>query len=508
MLTSKEVLEKTGISRATLNNYIGCGIVPKPQVLAPEPRDGAAPRIGYFPEEVVERIGQVRRLKRDGWSMARIIEHFTTGGSAVAQLAASVRASPGAAVPSPSPSQTAADAMPRLSIDEIEYPAYLVNPSFEMVWSNDAARSGALADFQHLSAAANAGGIFKYLLRGRSAHDAESDDRLLSFHLALAKERGANLSSLCRDVPPEQAVRLERLYNQADPPEFGLVSHAYLSMSGPGAPRAVCLYAVQFHQGTLFVYVPGTAHTHRDLAIEDLVHKRLPVLTNVAVLVTDLQHSFRIWSELPPEEYFELINEIWSAADPILRRHHGIQGKHAGDGMVCYFFPQPDSDYVWNAVLAAQEMRDAMRAVSKAWQARKGWTTALYLNCGLNEGQEWSGSFQSASRTEFTLLGDTIHHAVRMAELARSGAIWATKNLIGKLTAGERQRLKYGVRRKSSDGQDIFVSAVFSDAQHMADPAIGSGDPPRDIARLPITEIVDITSPQPRSGRTAGFGAI
>ena len=49
LLTSKEVLEACGISRATLNNYISCGIVPRPEVLPPEPSDGAAPRIGYFP---------------------------------------------------------------------------------------------------------------------------------------------------------------------------------------------------------------------------------------------------------------------------------------------------------------------------------------------------------------------------------------------------------------------------------------------------------------------------
>ena len=80
--------------------------------------------------------------------------------------------------------------MPRLSIDAIEHPAYLVNHSFELAWSNAAARSGALADFQHLAATADAGSVFKHLLQGRSAHDLESRDRLLRFHLALACPAG------------------------------------------------------------------------------------------------------------------------------------------------------------------------------------------------------------------------------------------------------------------------------------------------------------------------------
>ena len=50
MLTSKEIIERTGISRATLNNYIASGLVARPQVLPPGPEHGAAPRIGYFPD--------------------------------------------------------------------------------------------------------------------------------------------------------------------------------------------------------------------------------------------------------------------------------------------------------------------------------------------------------------------------------------------------------------------------------------------------------------------------
>jgi class 3 adenylate cyclase len=506
LLTSKEVLEKTGISRATLNNYIGWGIVPKPQVLPPQPQDGAAPRIGYFPDEIVERIAQVQRLKSEGWSMARITERFAAGPQPSSQPDSPAPASRVTPTAAPHAVQAAPNATPRLSIGEIEHPAYLVNESFEVVWSNAAARSGALADFQNLTAAADSGSVLRYLLQGLSAHDAESRRALLRFHLAQARERGTTLFSLCRQVPPEQVGTLESLYQEVGEPEFGLVSHVYLALAGEGAPRPVCLYAVQFREGTLFVYLPGSNGAHRDLVVEDLVRKRRPMLTQVAVLVTDLQNSSRIWSELPPEEYFELINDIWSAADPIFRRHHGAQGKHAGDGMVCYFFPRPDSNYVWNALLAAHEIRAAMRAVSQAWQARKGWTTELYLNTGLNEGQEWLGSFQSASRTEFTMLGDTITHAARMSDFARSGAVWATKNLVGKVSADERQRLKYGVRRRNSEGDEVFVSAVFSDVERLADG--GLDDRLREIARLPITEIVEIASPERRAGRPTGSAPI
>ncbi len=497
MLNSKEILEKTGISRATLNNYISCGIVPKPEVLPPDPRDGAAPRIGYFPDEVLQRITEIQRLKREGWSMARITEHFTgqplTAGNATA-VAARSPAVPGA------PER---EAMPRLTVEEIVHPAYMVNYNFELIWFNAAARGGVLGNFDQLPADTESRNIFQYLLRSGFLRDREE---ILRFHFGIAKQRAPKSSffNLCRAVPREALGTLERLYNEAESPDSRLINQTFIT--GEAADdAAVCLYAVQFREGILFVHAPGdggsddllTLLARRDLVIRDLVRKRLPVLTHVAVLVTDLQQSTKICSELPPEEYFELINQIWSVVDPIFRRHYGTYGKHAGDGMVYYFFPQPDCSYVWNALLAAYEVREAMRRLSKEWQLRKGWANELYLNTGLNEGQEWLGTFQSATHVEFTVLGDTINHAARLSDFARFGEVWATKNLIGKLTVEERQQLRYGVRRKTSEGQDIFVASTYSTVANLTDLNTGKGEKLKDIALLPITEITEIKDSAP-----------
>src|SRR3954470_23552397 len=70
-------MERTGISRATLNNYIASGLVPRPQVLPPGPEHGAAPRIGFFPDDTVARVEEIQRLKGQGWSIARISEHLS-----------------------------------------------------------------------------------------------------------------------------------------------------------------------------------------------------------------------------------------------------------------------------------------------------------------------------------------------------------------------------------------------------------------------------------------------
>lgn len=74
-------MERTGISRATLNNYIASGLVARPEVLPPGPDDGDAPRIGYFPDDTITRIEAVQRLKREGWALSRIGEYLARGGA-------------------------------------------------------------------------------------------------------------------------------------------------------------------------------------------------------------------------------------------------------------------------------------------------------------------------------------------------------------------------------------------------------------------------------------------
>ena len=72
LVTSKEVLSVSGISRATLNNYIKMGIIPRPVVQKPIAGMEGVKKIGYFPRTVLDRIKSVRELKGKGHSMEDI----------------------------------------------------------------------------------------------------------------------------------------------------------------------------------------------------------------------------------------------------------------------------------------------------------------------------------------------------------------------------------------------------------------------------------------------------
>ncbi len=485
MLTSKEILEKTGISRATLNNYISVGILPRPAVRTLESVQGEARRIGYFPAEVVERIRDVQRMKERGMSMAEIAANLGARSEAPA-------------APQESPPAGAAEGL-KLTVDSIAHPAYMVNFNFELTWLNDAARRSVLGGIETLPSHTEARNIFRFLLQ------AGAGEELMRFHFSLVKRRAPNTGffTLCKDAPADRLGALERLYQETEPQPFQTIAEALVSAPDAQGRRVPhYLYAAQFREGILFVYTEGGPGSdsllallaRRDIVIRDLSRKRLPVLTNLAVLVADLQGSVKICSELPPEEYFELVNQIWTEMEPIFRRFYGTYGKHAGDGMVYYFFPQPDCSYVMNAVVAAHEMRDVMRRISKDWQLRKGWTNELYLNTGLNEGQEWLGVVQAASHVEFTVLGDTINHATRLSDFARYGATWSSKNFMGKLSTADRQRVKFGIRRSAEQGREIFVASTYATVGSLADLSVGRNEKLKDIAAVPVTEIVEVAA--------------
>jgi len=503
MITSKELLDKTGISRATLNNYIARGLLTRPVVASPEVRGGNRPRqIGYFPDDALARVGQILKLKQEGLSMDEIasriapqdVPNLPTPAPHPAAGSAQVISHPAAATKQPLV----------VTIDQMPHPAYMVNHRFEVVWFNDKARGTLGGALSQLAARTEERSIFRLLLANEDANSHPSRDELLRLNIALAKER-MELATISQPLQPIAAAKihlLERLYAETSPVTAAPVVELPVRLKEVSGNRVedYCAFASYFREGILVILVPLGEDANallqllsrRDAVIRNLLSKRLPTLTDLAVLVTDLQESVKICSELPPEEYFELINQIWSAAGAVFRKYYGTHGKHVGDGMVYYFFPQPDCNYIMNAVVCAQELKGVMSRISKDWQLRKKWTTELYLNTAMNEGQEWLGTFQTATTVEFAVLGDTINHTARLSDFARHGTVWATKNFIGKIPANERPRVKFGIHRAGPDGQHTFVESTYSRMGNLIDLNSGRYEKLKDISGLPVTEIVDV----------------
>ncbi|HUW26471.1 MAG TPA: adenylate/guanylate cyclase domain-containing protein [Gallionella sp.] len=504
MLSSKELIDATDISRATLNNYISLGLLSKPVVSNPGGGAGGPRQLGFFPDDSIGRIRDIQRLKREGYSMAKIAARLDASSqSGETQVPRSTTAPPSPplaanlqSIPAGKANEINVPSGLRVTIEDIAFPAYMMNHSFELVWFNDAARDCIFRSLDKLPPTSEGRNLFRLLAADGVAPDTTD---LLRFHVGLAKGRlnPERFADGCHGVSPEAFTWLQNTYAAAvaEPPQP--VSDGLVTLAD-GISRA---YVSLFREGIFVVLTPQDHGAdsmleflgRRDEVIRGLLQRRLPVLTDLAVLVADLQGSVRICSELPPDEYFNLINDIWAAMGPIFRKYHGTYGKHVGDGMVYYFFPQPGSNYLLNALACATEMREEIKHLSKRWQLQKNWLNELYLNTGITDGQEWLGTFRTNTSVEFVVLGDTINQAARISDFARFGGIWATKSLIGKLPQELRKRVRFGVHRKTDNGREVFVPTSFATVASLADATEDANCKLRDIATVPITEIVDVT---------------
>lgn len=383
-----------------------------------------------------------------------------------------------------------------LNLDDDRILAYMVNNNHELIWFNEAARSQ-LFGFASLHPSSEMRNIF--LLLG--SLPCGVDRELLTLHAGLAKPHltRIRLAHALRLADDDQAEETLKLFEAA--PTFASQGSVHFDYARPDAKgreqnwQAICIF---FREGILCAHVPaeaadevlGNGLGHRGDLIRQLAHRQTPMLTPLGVLVADLQNSVKICAELLPQDYFTLINQIWQTIGPIVRQYRGQVAKHAGDGMVAYFFPHPDGHYLADATACALDIKTAMLRLSREWQIERRWANELYMNIGLHEGQEWLGAVQLGDSVEFTALGDTINTASRLCDFAQFGTIWASKSLVTRLQAETDTILEFGVERDMDGNRRQFVPQSFVQISSLQEADMPSKW--RDLGTLAMTEVVGV----------------
>ncbi|NNG06204.1 MAG: hypothetical protein HKM90_00605 [Desulfobacteraceae bacterium] len=241
LISSKDLLEKTGISRATLNNYIKVGIIPRPIVLGPSKGMPKVSRIGYFPRAVAERIEIVKILKREGHSMQDIAGRFRN-------------------IPETRPSDTKTEVsgeQPELTLEDISSPAYLLNHNFEIEWINREAELTLFAQPVSLSRDLQSRNIFKVLFNWEFHNHVQNWEDLLGFHMSFAKSKlsRAWIEQLFTGISDTQSSVLKKLYDEV--PTFSQQGPKFTSIKlslGDGATHPYSVHTMSFKEGILFVY--------------------------------------------------------------------------------------------------------------------------------------------------------------------------------------------------------------------------------------------------------------
>ncbi|MFS8478006.1 MAG: adenylate/guanylate cyclase domain-containing protein [Micromonosporaceae bacterium] len=140
----------------------------------------------------------------------------------------------------------------------------------------------------------------------------------------------------------------------------------------------------------------------------------------VTVLFGDLS-DFTAWAEdLDPERVGAVTDRVLAALAGAVKTFGGHVDKLTGDGIMAVFgAPVAHEDDAERAVRAALAMQ---RAVRRVLDDERGGGAPLGLRVGLNTGDVVAG-IQAA--LEYTVIGDTVNTAARLADAAAIGAVYA-----------------------------------------------------------------------------------
>jgi class 3 adenylate cyclase len=133
----------------------------------------------------------------------------------------------------------------------------------------------------------------------------------------------------------------------------------------------------------------------------------------LCVLFSDIRNFTGRSEKLPPEAVITLLNDYFSEMAEAIHKHGGTLDKFIGDGIMAFFgapatMPCPEK----NALECAQEMLIRLEAVNRKLVSRG--MEPVSIGIGLHSGDAVVGHVGSASRHEYTAIGDVVNTASRL----------------------------------------------------------------------------------------------
>jgi len=163
-------------------------------------------------------------------------------------------------------------------------------------------------------------------------------------------------------------------------------------------------------------------------------------LTETSILFADIVGFTARCESLPPEEVAAFLNQFFSIAADVIFKHGGTLDKFIGDAVMAFFgAPLPQDDHAERAVRSAVELLQALKVWNEEREAEG--LDRIEVRVAVNSGPVVVGDIGSATRVDYTVLGNTVNVTARLEEhVAKPGTIVVgetTRAAIGDLFATE-----------------------------------------------------------------------
>jgi class 3 adenylate cyclase len=137
----------------------------------------------------------------------------------------------------------------------------------------------------------------------------------------------------------------------------------------------------------------------------------------VTVMFTDIRGFTRLAEDLGANETAALLNQHFSRLSACIEAEGGTVDKFIGDAVMAFWgAPELQDDHAARALAAARRIARAAAEDNRARSARG--EPPVRVRVGLHTGPVVVGNIGSASRLNYTIVGDTVNIAQRIEELA------------------------------------------------------------------------------------------
>ena len=159
--------------------------------------------------------------------------------------------------------------------------------------------------------------------------------------------------------------------------------------------------------------------------------------SDVTVLFSDIRGFTSLSENMSAEEVTNILNEYFSAMEPIVRKYNGIINKFIGDAIMAIFGePIADDNHPANAVKCGYEMLLKVQELQKKWKEEG--KPEIKIGIGINTGEVFIGNIGSENRMEYTVIGDTVNLASRLESYNK---VYKTSMLISQSTYDSTKEL-------------------------------------------------------------------
>ena len=395
----------------------------------------------------------------------------------------------------------------KLSTEDIDHPAMIIDNQLRVAWCNSAAADKIF----HFATKANNGsvkpGLFDLLFDTGFRRSVDNWRSWLAFFVEQFRMivPFENFQHAIEQMAPAKRNIVRPLFDLhagSPAPVESLSSGTLRQLLTSGDIVTFNLVAADFNIGRLIIFEPiesgklkNSVYSkhHIEHSIRNVRRYPNPVQLSYCILSAELDRPEVFKLEMLDDAYSAMINAIWKKCISILESYGGVFGKHSDNGFYGYFLPgDAFENQVQPVIECSLDIRSQIAQISREYKLRRSWSHEIALNMGLHRENGFISILGSSSGDIPSSFGKGLRLSTFLSSLAHGGQILATKSFFDRMPPDVMEKLRFGIYRRENGHQRIFMPRGFSDCRELAgkkDLCAALSEP---FTGIGVTQVIDI----------------